>query len=315
MENDTIERSFSVTAPARLRLSNIDGPVDIQSGDDGVISVTAVKRPETGETARTHVMIEQSPNGDVQVQTQFGERIWGFNIGHPCAVAYTVRVPRQCSVKARGVSSSVAMRGLTGDFTVETVSGDISLEALAGPLQVKTVSGNLAGRQLAGVLELSTVSGVADLADCAFPAMTANTVSGNLSARTPLSAGPYHFKTVSADVSLSVPTGTNLVAEGATLSGGLKSDLPVARRERSGRRWRIEVGQPGLDGANAARVTFDSLSGDLRLAHSGEAGAPQSAPAAQARPPAGQTRSDILDRVARGELSVDEALKALETTE
>ncbi len=145
--------------------------------------------------------------------------------------------------------------------------------------------------------------------------MTANTVSGNVSARTPLSAGPYRFKTVSGDVALTVPAGTNLVAEGASLSGGLKSDLPVARHERSGRRWRIEVGQPGLDPANAARVTFDSLSGDLCLVSSGDGGGTQPAAAAQAAPPAGQTRSDILDRVARGELSVDEALKALETSE
>ena len=323
MESESIERAFGVPAPARLSLANIDGPVDIQPGEDGLVRVVAVKRLDTGEAERTCVVIEQAPNGEVRIETRFGERGRIFNAGKPCEVTYTVRVPSRCSIEARGVSSAMTVRGLAGDVLIETVSGDQDVAELAGSLRFKTVSGRVAGRRLSGPVDIHTVSGEVELTGCVFPSMNAHAVSGDLTAETPLTAGAYRFSTVSADVALVVPAGTRCVAEGASLSGTLRSALPVARWDSSGRRWRADLDHPGAAnagaGESAARVSFDSVSGNLVFARAdgdGPGETPQAASNPQADSSAGApdvpTRADILDRIARGELSVDEAVQAFD---
>ncbi|MBL6981300.1 MAG: hypothetical protein ISR58_08925, partial [Anaerolineales bacterium] len=55
MSEEIIERSFSVDSPARLKLSNIRGTVNISPGDEDAISVTAVKHLNSGNADRTEV--------------------------------------------------------------------------------------------------------------------------------------------------------------------------------------------------------------------------------------------------------------------
>jgi hypothetical protein len=319
------EQSFVAAAPARLVVRNVRGTVTVLAaeaapGEQPVIRVLAAKRLDTGDAERTQVVIEQLADGTVSAETRMADRHWFGS--EPCIVDYTISAPRACSVRASSVSGDVVVQGFAGEFNVESVSGGVSLADLEGQLKVKTVSGGIAGRGLAGPVEVDTVSGGVSFSESNLGAIEAKTVSGSVVAHTPLSQGPYRFRSMSGDATLAVPADTRCVAELNSLSGRLQTSLPVARQHHSGRHWSAALGGD----AESPRVTLDSMSGNLRLytPNGGEdmgavrevrwtersADVPPPAPPAPPPDPAA-ARADILERVNRGELTVEQAIQAL----
>ena len=329
-QTTTLERKFDVSGQARLTLANISGSVDIQPGDDGVILVIAEMDTRFGDAERTRVDMEQAADGSVMVKTDYGESVWRWFGQRPCDVDYTVRVPRNCWLQLKCVSSRAVVKGLAGQFNVSMVSGDLSLAELSGSLKVNLVSGGLSADKLNGPADVETVSGRVELRDSQFESLRVSTVSGRVVVDSPLSDGPYRFHSVSGDVRLSVPANTRCSIDSKSLSGRLDTNLPVTYNQKNGQHWRMEVQGGGPE------VRFDSISGALHVTSAGavagaatpvvqvagaamealpEAGAP--ATPSMPEPPvspvdqAAQTRRDVLDRVARGELSVDEAIDKL----
>ncbi len=158
MLRETTEQKFDVTMPACLTIANIRGSVDVQASDDGVVTITAVKHLETGDSDRTEIKIRQKEDGSVAVKTVFEEGGWRlFTPRHPCKVDYTVRVPRDCALKVRCVSSSALVQDLKGKFDVKTVSGRVTLRDLSGKIKVSSVSGRILGERLVVVRQSSSL--------------------------------------------------------------------------------------------------------------------------------------------------------------
>jgi DUF4097 and DUF4098 domain-containing protein YvlB len=266
VNSETFERSFSVTGLARLALSNIRGSVEIVPGSDDTVQVTAVKDLESGDAEQTHLEIVQNDDGVVTVATRFQEGQRLFSRARPCAVAYTVRLPRECEVKVECVSSTLAARGLTGEFELQTVSGEMSLQDLAGALRVTSVSGDIHGERLSGQLRLRAVSGNVQLANCDLPMIEGTTVSGDLAFETPLGQGPYRFNSVSGNVVLSLPATTSLGAslELNTVSGHVKAPGLSGGKQRTMGRTKLSWQGGGTE------IRLSSISGDLVLSHDGE---------------------------------------------
>ena len=53
MSTEIFEHTFEVKVPARLRVSNVRGHVDVQPGEEGIISVTAAKHQGSGSNGKT----------------------------------------------------------------------------------------------------------------------------------------------------------------------------------------------------------------------------------------------------------------------
>ena len=276
--SETIEKSFNVSSPARLNLSNIRGTVEIRPGDDGIIRITAVKQTGFGDVKRTEVELVQEADGTVKAATHFPDAGWGWIIGSfPCEVEYTVQAPRRCSLKVSGVSSEILAEGFEGEFSFNSVSGAISLRNLTGPakvhtvsgkmeladlsgeMRVNTVSGRIAGQHLTGALHLDTVSGRVELEKSSLPSADATTVSGGMDLQTALGAGPYRFNSVSGNVQLMVPPDTRCSAELRAVSGSISTKLPATSVSRQNGAQMIEVQGGGV------KVYAHSVSGNLTL--------------------------------------------------
>jgi len=277
--SDMIEKTFTVTSPARLDLSNIRGSVEIRPGEDGIVQVTATKQTGHGDPERTEIEMTQLADGTVKVATRFPDGGWSWLIGSfPCPVDYVVRAPRGCSLKVNGVSNRAFAEGFEGEFTFNSVSGEVTLRNLIGPLSVKTVSGEMeladltgnlrvntvsgkiSGRRLSGPLHLDTVSGEVALDESSLPSVDATTVSGKMNCQTPLGEGPYRFNSVSGNVELTVPPETRCSAELQAVSGKLTTRLPVTFTSRQNGSQVVEVQGGGV------KVYLHSISGDLSLA-------------------------------------------------
>ncbi len=293
MSQEKIEKSFAVAAPARLNLRNIRGSVDIRPGETGALSVTAIKQTDSGDAKGTEIELSQASDGTVTAATHFPEGWWVWMTGSkPCKVDYIVKVPRGCSLKVRGVSNSVVVQGLTGDFDFNTVSGDLTLRDLTGPLRINSVSGDVSGAGVSGALRVDTVSGNVKLDSSNLTSVSAKTVSGNLSLQTTLADGSYKFNSVSGDVRVSLPADARCSAELHTISGNLSSAFPVSSTSRGPASQTLTVQGGGV------KVSLDSVSGDLRL---------DSVGTVQPVAPDGNRRQ-LLEQIARGEMTAEDAL-------
>jgi hypothetical protein len=303
MAQDRIEKSFTVSSPARLQLSNICGSVEIRRGEDGLIRVTAIKQTHSGDAERTEIEMSQESGGKVTVTTRFPDGAWSWIFGsHPCCVDYVVTAPRRCSLNLNGVSCTLDVEAFEGEFRVKSVSGEITLRDLSGSLQLYTVSGDVRGERLSGALDLDTVSADVALAACDLPAVKANTISGNVDLKTPLGSGPYTFNSVSGDVHLTLPVDSRCTVELHSVSGDITTAFPVSSSAQTLGSHTVAVQGGGV------LLSMHSVSGDVSL--DGEGGVPPAAGGNQGL--SAEQRREVLERIERGELTVEEALTRLQ---
>ena len=315
MSDDIMEKTFQVTAPARLSVSNIRGSVTVQPGDPGVIHATAVKH-NGFDGGKYSVEMVQNADGSVRVETRSHESMFGF-LAHPPKVEYTLRVPQEIQLDVTCISATVDARSLSGKFKLRTVSGRINLADLSGQLNLNTVSGDISGTNLTGPLEVEAVSGRVQALDSSFATASVSTVSGNMHLQTALQDGPYNFSSVSGNVHLVVPEDTRCSAELKSVSGNIRSSFP-ATTSRLGHGLKIVQVQGG-----GTAVRMKSVSGSLSIEVEGVPAVPMTAeaPAVHEHPvqpehshqheEAQLSTAEILQRIERGEMSVDEAIRQM----
>ncbi|MBI3159472.1 MAG: DUF4097 family beta strand repeat protein [Chloroflexi bacterium] len=214
---------------------------------------------------------------------------------------YTVKVPRQTSVRTRNVSGGTRVSGLDGHHKFKSVSGGLILEDLAGDIDASVVSGQIQARRLHGPAELSAVSGKIVIAESDLPTLQAGTVSGRLHIETPLGEGPYRFTSVSGGVRLEVAEGQGCHVHARTVSGHIRTNLEATHGVVDRRYWDVD-----LNGGGPV-VSLKSTSGSLTLVN---AGGGEPGPVHFKRGEH-KDRIEVLTRLENGELSVEDALKEL----
>lgn len=305
MSEETMKSVFTVSGQAHLSLGNIRGAVNIQPGEGSLISITAVKHLDSGNAEDTHVEMKQMEDGSVVVKTQYASDIMGriFNMGKPCKVDYDVHVPAACRLDISGVSNTTSVRGVSGQIALKTVSGSLIMQEVNGEIELTTVSGDVSGDILSGPsLQFNSVSGDVTLNQSDFPAIKGKTVSGDLQIETPLGEGPYNFNSVSGDFLLIVPGDTHCTVKVSGISGSFKSMLPLTsdRRKNGTHFAEVQGGGP--------QVNLNTVSGDLIIK-------PKQGEEVNTVNPASDrpTRADILDKIERGEMSVEDGIQALKS--
>jgi hypothetical protein len=305
MPDETIERSFPVSAPAQLRLGNIRGTVNIQPGNDDLIAVTAVKHIDSGSAEDTLIDMKQEEDGRVIVKTRYSSDGLGriFNARKPCKVDYDVRVPTACILKVSGVSCSTMVRDISGEIDLDTVSGSLTIEEVSGRIEISSVSGDVIGNVLTSPsLRVNTVSGDIDINQSDFQSIEAKTVSGDLHIETPFGEGPYQFNSVSGDILLIVPADTTCTVKVKGISGGFKSSLPLTTNQRKNGIHYAELKGGGV------LVSLNTVSGSLILKSTkGDEIKPHALSHSRSSP------REILEKIERGEISVDEGVQALKS--
>src|SRR5437660_3531861 len=335
--DQTVEKTFTVEGMPRLRVQNVSGETAIRVGEPGQVRVVARKRVKGGSADRAkrllenvEVRIEQKGN-DIFVEPHLyeQERTWlDLFRGKRFRVDFEITVPRETAVNAQTVSGDLDLNGTRGPARVESVSGDVNIADLQGPMRIKSVSGDVQCSDYVGMLEGSSVSGDVDVHG-RVRGVELHTVSGDISIDMEPGASPREnrLKTISGDVEVGL-IGSSCTCDFHPASGDLECDAP-ARIIREGRKDRTVV-----LGDGRGRLHVKTVSGDLTIkeASSSVAAEPaasverestaESEPAAAEdlertvpmAPPVTARVRDLLERVARGELGVDEAAAKLDET-
>ncbi len=253
MSVETIEKTFSCPDSPHLTLSNIRGSVKILPADNGVIVVTAAMHNDSGDEENTRIEISRADDGSVKIHTRYNQMGFRFyRKWYPCKVDYEVLVPKECTLKVRGLSNTATIEGISGELDISTVSGDIECRSLTGQLKIKTVSGDVLGEAISASARLNTISGDISLKNSDFPALRGVTVSGDLVIETPLGDGPYDFNSVFGDIKLDI----------STVSGDIEC------RSLTGQLIIKTVSGDVQGGAISASACLKTVSGDISLKNS-----------------------------------------------
>src|SRR5256712_1625827 len=334
--DETIEKTFVVEGMPGLRVLNGTGETNIPVGVAGQVRVVARKRVKGGSADRAkrllenvEVRIEQRGN-DIFVEPHLyeQERSWlEMFRGKRFRVDFDITVPRECAIDAQTVSGDMEVEGTRGPVRVESVSGDVSIGDAQGPMRVKSVSGDVEVTDYVGALEGSAVSGDVSIRG-RVRSCELHTVSGDISVD--LDPDPFgresRLKTISGDVEIGL-IAASCTCDYHTASGDLECDAP-ARIIREGRKDRMVI-----IGEGAGRLHVKTVSGDLtikpassslaeepaaaRTSADGESESDTQTEADPERttpmtPPASARVRDLLERLARGEVTVDEAAAKLD---
>jgi hypothetical protein len=300
--DQTIEKTFSVDGMPRLRVQNVSGE-------------TAIR---VGEAVEPH-LYEQ-------------ERNWlDLFRGKLFRVDFEITVPRETAVNVQTVSGDLDLKGTRGPARVESVSGDVNIADVQGPMRLKSVSGDVQCTDYVGAVEGSSVSGDVDIRG-RVRACELHTVSGDISVDLDPEIGgrESRLKTISGDVEVGLLT-ASCICDYHTASGDLDCEEP-ARIIREARKDRTII-----IGDGRSHLTVKTVSGDLTIRPASssvreEPAAAQQAPEAASdvesegeddrdpertapmAPPATAAVRDLLERLAKGEVSVDEVAAKLDET-
>lgn len=305
MNQELIEQRFSVQDSPEISLTNIRGFVKILRGEDTAVSVSAIKKLDTGDAEHTSIEMRQESNGKIIIATRYQEsglHFWGFGNRRPCKVEYTVLVPQSCTVHVDCVCSNTEVQEIEGLLNIKTVSGDVKLTQITGSIQVKSVSGDIFGKNLAGDIHLDSVSGNANISESALRVIEASAISGNLSIEAPSGDGPYAMKTVSGDVMLSTTGNAGFSIRYRKMSGHLHNNLPATHKYHRRNEEYVDIHGGG------PQITVNSISGDLSILQQGNDKSTSSP-----NKPDKRTRIHLLERIANGELTAQQGIEELKS--
>jgi DUF4097 and DUF4098 domain-containing protein YvlB len=241
----------------RLTVSIVGGRVDVVTHYDSPtarLEVTSVEgMPLRVRWDGEHLRVTQDKDGDGTV-VDWVKRMTSKLEKNKAVVSLSV--PEDATTSVNTVSAGGLLAGLRAPAKVNTVSGSITLDDIVGPVDVNTVSGDVECGRLRGPLKVHSVSGAVTAQQSDIPAVSINTVSGDVTLDLVNAAGQINSNSVSGDVTLRAPHGGyDVVAN--TASGQVVIDgVNIDKRSRpSGVRL--------TDGDGALRLKANAVSGNV----------------------------------------------------
>jgi DUF4097 and DUF4098 domain-containing protein YvlB len=281
-----MEKTFETPGDVRLYVENEVGHIGITTGmtettqiflepdTPGAEELIARATVECRTTGGRHIVVVKVPRQGMRFMRRNG-------------VSVRVDLPQYSDVNVMAGSADVDVSGpigtaelatssgdistddVAGDFRSKTASGDITVGSVGGDLKVHTASGDLRCSSVAGSAVFATASGDLEvgaagnqvdvkatsgyvrLGDLAHGARVQN-VSGDVRVLA-LGEGTLHVRSVSGSVSVGIAKDVDLHVDVETMSGEVRSDIPLGDSPGPGR------------AGNRVDVSVRSVSGDVEI--------------------------------------------------
>jgi hypothetical protein len=149
-------RTFQFMEHARLVINNGAGTVAIRRGEEGVVSVAAIKRASGIGIHPERMQINYNQRGDLlDISSRMYWSLLEFGLR---TVDFEITVPPSCDVQLQNGSGRVVVEGANGDIRVRTGSGSVQAHDIQGRIAMKTGSGHIEASNLKGLIDLRTGS-------------------------------------------------------------------------------------------------------------------------------------------------------------
>jgi putative adhesin len=256
--------SWIVDAPERLDFDDVTAlNVRLMAGSVAVLA--SDDRPSMVVTelkGRPLQVTQQAGELTISYESLSWEGLLGFLKPRYDSVAVTITVPADCPIQLGVLSASAVVSGLRSGAAVKGMSGEVTLDGVAGNVEAETMSGEIAARDVDGEVRFKSMSGGLVLADGWLDRLEANTMSGQIAADVTLRAGgDVHVSTMSGDVTLRLPEGSDAQVRLRSTSGAVRSEFESLRAAKAPASHTVS----GNVGAGTGRVSVSTMSGSVTL--------------------------------------------------
>jgi hypothetical protein len=139
-EHDESHQTFNLKPGAGVEVSKISGPVEVENIEGDVAEVHVVRSAQIRSSlVWRKLKIEQTPTGLVIEPEAEPHRPDLVSVNHHVLL----KLPRQTSFTASGISGSVKIAALDGTVQVSGCSGSVSMKETNGPVDISGVSGSV----------------------------------------------------------------------------------------------------------------------------------------------------------------------------
>ncbi|MEU4097126.1 DUF4097 family beta strand repeat-containing protein [Streptomyces sp. NPDC026673] len=224
--------------PARLEVSELDGPPLLVSHEGGTLTVTYEDLPWKGLLK------------------------WLDRKGWRRHAVVSLAVPQRTHVSVGVVGANAVISGISDRTAVRGVNGDITLVGQAGPVSAETVAGNVEAQAVSGDLRVNTVSGDLTVVEGSGAAVKADSVSGNMVLDLdPRSGADVRLTSVSGEIAIRIPEPGDAEVDANTTSGAVSCAFDELRVSGQWGAKRIS----GRMGSGGARLKATTVSGAIAL--------------------------------------------------
>lgn len=294
--DNTFDRTFTVSGPVRLELSNSSGNVDIRSGTDGQVKIHGKVSGNWSIWGNVEKNIQEAVSNPPVEQKGDTIRIgketnWLKNV----SIEYQIEVPHDTEIdagiasggitvdKVRGpvkcssASGYVHVYRVDGDATVSAASGSIDVSSIGGVVHASTASGSIAIADVKGSVKANAASGSirvtrpGDRVEVSNVSGGVEVASANNDVRAHVISGPinvsgnpsgnrlWDLKTVSGSVDIRVPKSAAFLLSAEATSGDIRTGIPVVIEEQNKHSLRAHVGD------SSGRVEVHTVSGSINV--------------------------------------------------
>ena len=294
--NGSFERTYTVSGPIRLDLSNASGQIHITGTASNTVHIHGevhargflFNNPE--KQAR-----ELSANPPIEHRPDIirvGKNLSDLN---GVSIDYTIELPRNAEVSTKVASGSQTISDLQGPVKIDSASGSIEVSKIERAVQVNsasgsirvldlgddfhasTASGNINATNVKGDVrihgisssmnitgpgarvEATTTSGTVEVSGAGSD-VTASSVSGRVAVHGNPSGNSYwNLKTTSGTVEVGVPPTANFHLSAQAVSGNINAGIPIVIEDQDKHSLRARVGNAG------GRVEIHTVSGGIRV--------------------------------------------------
>ena len=256
--------SWTVDAPKRLDFDDVTAlNVRLMAGSVAVLA--SDDRPSMVVTelkGRPLQVTQEDGELTISYESLSWEGLLGFLKPRHDSVEVTITVPADCPIQLGVLSASAIVSGLRSGAAVKGMSGDVTLDGVAGNVEAETMSGEIAARDIDGEVRFKSMSGGLVLADGWVDRLEANTMSGQIAADVTLRAdGDVHVSTMSGDVTLRLPEGSDAQVRLRSTSGAVRTEFESLRTVKAPASHTVS----GNVGAGTGRVSVSTMSGSVTL--------------------------------------------------
>src|SRR5229473_2406770 len=255
--NGSFDRTYTVSGPIRLDLSNASGQIHITGTSGNTVHIHGevhargflFNNPEKqARELSANPPIEQRP--DI---IRVGKNLSDLN---GVSVDYTIELPRNAEVSTKVASGSQTISNLQGPVKIDSASGAIEVSKIERAVQVNSASGSIRAQDLGDDFHASTASGN----------ISASNVKGDVRIHGISSSmnisGPgarVEATTTSGTVEVGVPASANFHLSAQAVSGNINAGIPIVIEDQDKHSLRARVGNAG------GRVEIHTVSGGIRV--------------------------------------------------
>jgi len=258
-------RTFQVTGPVSLEVSNGSGDITVRQGGSGSVEIRA--KIHVGDRwfgnsdvdRRVHA-VESNPPLEQSGNTIRIRKVEDEERNSHISIDYEITAPAETQLHSETGSGDVIVEGIHGPVSARTGSGDVKMSGLHADVTAYTGSGDAKFESIeAGHLEIETGSGDVELREVRCAAQV-RTGSGDIEAQgEPQEA--WRLRTGSGDVTLRLPADLGFDLDAHTGSGDVETHGLAITTEGT-------FGHGNLRGkvrGGGVPVEVQTSSGDIRI--------------------------------------------------